>query len=148
MLRVKNSWCWRNQPRRLLSQREDACHAHVISWYKIKGKFLYSAVANPQDFSKRFTLYSLADLFNQTPYRIIWHSATRQLIREDYSTHIFTVLIHTAEWTGAMQHKIRTRTILVEGQILYPLSTELLLRALVNRYLYLKGTFDIFLGTE
>jgi len=29
-----------------------------------KGNFLYSAAFNPQDFTKRFTLYSLEDLFN------------------------------------------------------------------------------------
>ena len=38
---------------------------------KGKGKFLCSAVSNPQDCSKRFTLYSLADLFNQTPSQLI-----------------------------------------------------------------------------
>ena len=31
-----------------------------------KGKFIYSAVSNHQDCSKRFTLYFLADLFNQS----------------------------------------------------------------------------------
>ncbi len=34
-----------------------------------KGTFLYSAIYNPQDCSR---LYSLADLFNLTPSRLLW----------------------------------------------------------------------------
>ena len=37
-----------------------------------KVKFLYCAVSNRQHCSKRFTRYSLADLFNQTPSRLLW----------------------------------------------------------------------------
>ena len=34
---------------------------------KYKGKFLYSTISSPRDCSMRLTLYSLADLLNQTP---------------------------------------------------------------------------------
>ena len=36
-----------------------------------KGKFLYSAVSGHQDGSEHFTLYSLADKFNQTPSQLL-----------------------------------------------------------------------------
>ena len=36
-----------------------------------KVKFLYRAVSNPQDCSKRFTP-SLTDLFTQTPPQLLW----------------------------------------------------------------------------
>ena len=74
-----------------------------------EGKFLYSAVSKVQDCSKRFTLYSLADVFNRNHFGYYRkHPATFQLMPEDYSyTHIFTtvygqVLIHTVLWPGAM----------------------------------------------
>ena len=44
------------------------------NYSKGKGKFTYSAVSNPQGCSKRFTLYSLADLFNRTPSRPLWEA--------------------------------------------------------------------------
>ena len=44
-----------------------------------KGTFLYIAVSSPWDCSKRFTLHPLADLVSGK------HSATLQLLREDYS---------------------------------------------------------------
>ena len=52
-----------------------------------KGMFLYSAVFRPQDRSKRFTLYSLADLFIQTPFRVLWEASSHmlQLMREGCS---------------------------------------------------------------
>ena len=47
-----------------------------------KGKkptFLYSAVSNPQDDSKCFTLYSLTNLFNQTSSQLLWEAYSRML---------------------------------------------------------------------
>ena len=42
---------------------------------KGKGKFTYRAVFNPQDCSKCFTLYSLADLVTQqTPPQLLWEA--------------------------------------------------------------------------
>ena len=46
----------------------------------INGKFLYSAVSNPPDCSKQFTLYSLADLFNQTPSQLLWEASSHAAI--------------------------------------------------------------------
>ena len=52
-----------------------------------KAKFLYSAVSSPQDRSKRFTLYFPADLFTQTPSRLLWEEFSHmlQLMREGCS---------------------------------------------------------------
>ena len=36
-----------------------------------KGKFLYSAVSSTQNCSNHFTIYSLADLFKQTPSQLL-----------------------------------------------------------------------------
>ena len=44
-----------------------------------KGKFLYSAISNSQDCSKRFTLSSLAHLFNQTPSQPLWKASSHML---------------------------------------------------------------------
>ena len=55
------------------------CVLFSSSLCKGKGEFLYSAVSNPQDYSKRFTLYSLADLFNQTPSRLLWEASSYML---------------------------------------------------------------------
>ena len=38
-----------------------------------------STISSPQDCSKRFTVYSLADLFNQTPSQLLWEAATKML---------------------------------------------------------------------
>ena len=43
-------------------------------YVKYKGMFLYSAVSNLQDCSKRFTLYCLAELFNRTASRLLWEA--------------------------------------------------------------------------
>ena len=43
------------------------------------GKFLYSAVSSTQDRSKRFTLYSVTDLFTQTPSRLLWEASSYML---------------------------------------------------------------------
>ena len=55
-------------------------------WYR-KGEFLYSAVSSPQDCSKPFTLYSLTDLFNQTPSQLLCETSSHmlQLMREGCS---------------------------------------------------------------
>ena len=74
-----------------------------------KGKFLYSAVSNPQDCSKRFTHYFpgrpvqsntiSTSLGSIQPYATI--NAQRLLVH--ISTTVYSqVLIYTAEWTGAM----------------------------------------------
>ena len=57
----------------------------IINDGKSKGKVLYSAVSNLQDCSKRFTLYFLTDLFNQTASQLLWEPSSRmlQLMRED-----------------------------------------------------------------
>ena len=50
--------------------------------YNKKSKFFYSAVSNPQDRSKYFTLYtctSLADLFTQTLSRLLWGASSHML---------------------------------------------------------------------
>ena len=52
----------------------------IIYHYKRKGKSLNSAVSNFQDCSKRFTLYSLADLFNRTPFRLLGAAASHAAI--------------------------------------------------------------------
>ena len=59
-------------------------HRNVL-FIKCKGMFIYSAVANPQDCSKRFI--SLADQFNQTPSQRFWEASSHmlQLMREDCS---------------------------------------------------------------
>ena len=65
--------------------------AKLMNNAKSKGKFLYSAVPNPQGCSKRFTLYSLADLFNRTPSLFLWEAFShttinlRRLIVHKYS---------------------------------------------------------------
>ena len=43
-----------------------------------------SAVASPQDCSKRFALHFLTDLFTQTPYWLLWEASNHmlQLMRE------------------------------------------------------------------
>ena len=47
-------------------------YCHLYLSVKIsKGEFLYSTISNLHDCSKRFTLYSLVDLFNQTPSRLL-----------------------------------------------------------------------------
>ena len=74
-----------------------------------KRKFLYSAVSNPQDWSKRFTLYIpgrpvhsdtiSTSLGSIQPYATI--NARRLLVH--ISTNVYSqVPVHTAEWTGAM----------------------------------------------
>ena len=122
------------------------CHCHVYSRqqtagevYLRKGKFLFSAVTNHQDSSKRFTLYfwQTCSIKHHFSY-FAKHPALLQLLREGYSrTQISTtiysqVLIHTAEWTGAMssentcpmfytaQHRIRARVLSVESSKLFP----------------------------
>ena len=39
-----------------------------------KGKFLYSAVSNHSDYSKRFTLHPLTDLFIPRPSQLLWEA--------------------------------------------------------------------------
>ena len=48
------------------------CVCLFVCLFVMKGKFLYSAVSSPQDCSKHLTLYSLADLFNQTTSKLFW----------------------------------------------------------------------------
>ena len=55
--------------------------------------FLYSRVSTPQHFSKRFTLYSLANQFKHYLDFSEKHPATIKLMHEDYSyTHIYHCL--------------------------------------------------------
>ena len=46
----------------------------VVSHGLGKSKFLYSTASIPEECSKYFTLYSLPDLFNQTPSRLLWEA--------------------------------------------------------------------------
>ena len=46
--------------------------SNYLYYYLLKDKFFYIAVSIPQDCSKHFSLYSLADLFNGTPSRLLW----------------------------------------------------------------------------
>ena len=50
--------------------------------FKGKGKFLYSAVSS-QDCSKLLTIYSLAEVFNQTPSGLL-RETMLQLMGKDY----------------------------------------------------------------
>ena len=54
------------------------CHISHPSHCR-KGQFLYSAVSSPQDGSKRFTLYSLTDLFTQTIFRLFREASSHTL---------------------------------------------------------------------
>ena len=79
-----------------------------------KGKFLYSAVSNPQDCSKRFTftLYSVADRHNRT--RLLWEAynhaginARRLFVKQIHNTNIHThtrAHIHKHIHTCAHKH--------------------------------------------
>ena len=100
---------------------------------KSKRKFLYIAVSRPQDCSKHFTLYSLADLFNRTPSQLLREASShaaikaRMLIVQISTTVCSQVRIHTAEseleqcrvnnlaQRFRRQHRIRTRVFLVES---------------------------------
>ena len=77
-LGVSRDMCEADRPSRPLSSyvvgvsrdestKYDMLATSVIYINKETAKFLYSAVSNLQDCSKCFTLYFLADLFNQTP---------------------------------------------------------------------------------
>ena len=77
---------------------------------KVKGKFLYSAVSNPQVCSKRFTCYypdrpvqsdtMWTSLGSIQPYAIIY---ARRLLAHISTTVYSQVLIYTAAWTKARQ---------------------------------------------
>ena len=57
----------------------------------------YSVVSNPQDCSKRFTIYSLADLFNRTQSRLLWE-AFSHVYTYIHHCHCSQVLIQLSEW--------------------------------------------------
>ena len=72
---------------------------------------------------------SLADLFNQTPFQLLWEASShmQQLMREGclhtYPPLVYSqVRIYTAKWTVAMD-RIRTRVLLVDNPTLYPWAT-------------------------
>ena len=74
---------------------------------------------------------SLADLFNQTPFQLLWEASShmQQLMREGclhtYPSLVYSqVRIYTAKWTVAMD-RIRTRVLLVDNPTLYPWATAL-----------------------
>ena len=69
-----------------------------------KGKFLYSAVSSPQDWSRHFTLCSLADLFNWTPTQLLWEAFSQAAVNvQRLFVHKYPPLPHTHWWwTGAM----------------------------------------------
>ena len=69
----------------------------ILDGEKSKGKFLYSAVSNPQVCSEHFTLTSLTDLFNQTPSQLLWEASSHmlQLMREDCSTTVNSQVVNT-----------------------------------------------------
>ena len=82
--------CKRSTASRCASHSNSLCslwqrlRLHFANKMLIKDKFLYSAVGKPQDCSKRFTRYSLADLFNRTPFSRK-HPAIMHSIHEEYS---------------------------------------------------------------
>ena len=90
-----------------------------------KCKLLQSAVSSPQACSKRFTLYSLADLFTQTPSRVLHetfsHAApnSRRLPVHTYSP------LSIARYSFIQLSELE-QLILVESPILYPWATALL----------------------
>ena len=104
------------------------------------GDLLYSAASNLQDRSKRFTLYFLADLFDQTTSQLLWkthkHTAinARRLFLHKYPPHCKTKYscIQLSELEqrrvnelangSTRQHNIRTRVLLVERPQLQSLS--------------------------
>ena len=110
-----------------------------------KGKFLYSAVSKPQDCSKCFTLYSLADLFYQKPSRLLWEAFSHAAINSQrLLVHIYSPLsiarysfmqLSKLEqcWLKKFaqgftrQHRIRIWVLVVESPMLYPWATALLL---------------------
>ena len=57
-----------------------------------KGKFLPIVVSDSEDCPKRFTLYSLADLFNHTPSRLLWEAFSHAAI----SSRIIFVHIYSS----------------------------------------------------
>ena len=102
-----------------------------------KGKFLYSAVSNPQDCSKRFTLY-FPDRPFQTPSKLLWEASSHmlQIMRDGYSCtcpplsiarYSFTQLndleqcrVKNLPKVLIPQHRIRTQVLVVESRKLYP----------------------------
>ena len=106
-----------------------------------KCKFLYNAVSSPQDCSKHFTLYSLADLYNQTPYRLLWEAFSHVEINARRHSHKYSPLsiarysfvqqqleqcrVKKLAQGFTQQHRIRTRVLLVENPMLCPRATAL-----------------------
>ena len=104
-------------------------------------QILYSSVSNPHDCSKGFTFYSLAELFNQTPYWLHWEASSHAAINTQcylYTNihHCLQLRIHSysqVNWTNVelnnfptqsiiWQHRIQTRVLLVESLIQWYLS--------------------------
>ena len=98
---------------------------------KCKCKFLHNAVSSPQDCSKCFTLYSLADLFNQIPSQIWWEmpshaaiNARMLLVEISIAMYSFIQLSEQCRVKYIAQglipqRRIRTRDLLIESPVLY-----------------------------
>ena len=55
-------------------------HRYLSSVHHVRAEVLYSAVYSHKECSKRFTLFSLANLFNQTPFRLLWEVPSHVVI--------------------------------------------------------------------
>ena len=119
----------------------------MIKWFHIKSKFLHIPVSNPQDCSKHFTLYPLADLSNdsnQTPKQLHWEASSLSAINaQRLPMHKYPPLfiarysfIHLSKLKQygvkqlshglTQQHRILTRVLLVESQSTSHCTTVLL----------------------
>ena len=108
-----------------------ASHLYCTGWQSsynlVKGKFLYCAVASPQYCSKHFKLYSLTDMFNQTPSPHLWEAINGWRLRVQISTTVYSQILVHVEWNKFVQcftplHRVWTQFLLVNLLISLPLS--------------------------
>ena len=102
---------------------------HETQFVKFSRVYLYNAMSSPQDRSRRFTLYSLSDLFSRTPSRLLWgvfiHVAinARSLFVHKYPPLSLVVQLSNLEHCrvkefaqdSTQQRRIRTRVLLVQN---------------------------------
>ena len=99
---------------------------------KSKGKFLYWATSYHWDCSKRFTLYSLADLFNRPPSQFLWKVSSHATIKARMLFVHKYPLLYIARYSFVelsgftRQHMIRTPLLLIESPKHYAWATALL----------------------
>ena len=115
-------------------QRCYSLFTQITSWHNIvlkKRKFLCSAVSNPQDCSKWFTLFSLVNLFNRTPSWFFLAASSHAAIMREEFVHKYPplsiamysfILLSELEQCQVkklaqgltQQYRIRTQVLLVE----------------------------------